>query len=345
MFEIIVIGVCLLLNAVLSCLEMAFVTVSRPHLKKLAAKGQVAAQRVLTLKERPERVLSVLQIGITLVGAISAAVGGAGAEEVLSPIYEQRFGVMEETAETLAILTIVIPLTYLSVVVGELVPKTLALKYPLRFSLLGGMLLKNMDRVFSPFVFLLELSTRVILNPLTRGMKSEFHHEGATTIDIEPLTETHQQYVMNLIEVDKRTAKDILVPWDSVTTINKDDHFTKVLETIRESRHTRMPVIENGKVIGVLHAKEFISENEISKVSWNALIRPPVSLESNVPILSALRFLQTSKSHLAIISRGPDVLGVITIEDIFEEVVGEMMDEDDSPRALLSANSKLRTMR
>lgn len=345
MFEFIAIASCLMMNAVLSCLEMAFVTVSRPHLKKLAAKGQVSAQRILNLKERPERVLSVLQIGITLVGAISAAVGGAGAEAMLSPFLIHRFGFEVETAKTLAIIIVVIPLTYLSVVIGELVPKTLALKYPLRFSLLGGPLLQGMDKAFAPFVWLLEISTRLILNPLTSRMKSELHHEGATTIDIEPLNEAHKQYVINMIEIEKRTVRDILVAWDTVTTIHKDDHFTRVLETIRESRHTRIPVIEEGKVVGILHAKEFISENEISKVSWNALIHAPFSMEHTTPILTALRNLQASKSHLAIVTRKAEVLGVVTIEDIFEEVVGEMLDEDDSPRALLSSNSIIRTMR
>ena len=152
MFEFIVIAVCLLINAILSCVEMAFVTVSRPHLKQLAGKGNTAAKRILKLKETPERTLSVLQIGITLVGAISAAIGGAGAEESFSPYLQNRFGLTEDVAEGLAIVSIVLPLTYLSVVVGELVPKSLALKFPMKLALSGGLLLQAQIR-FSRHLF------------------------------------------------------------------------------------------------------------------------------------------------------------------------------------------------
>ena len=173
MFTIIVILLCLLLNAVLSCLEMAFVTVSRPHLKQIAGKGSQSAQRVLKLKETPERTLSVLQIGITLVGAISAAVGGAGAEEGLSPIIQSRFGLDESTAEAISITLIVIPLTYLSVVIGELVPKTLALKFPMKLVLLGGLFLQMMDKFFSPVVFVLEISTKIIIRLISKGIPAD----------------------------------------------------------------------------------------------------------------------------------------------------------------------------
>ena len=157
MFQIAVIVICLLINAILSCVEMAFVTVSKPHLRKLAARGDKLAQKVLALRSNPERILSVLQIGITLVGAISAAVGGAGAEETLSPIYQQMFNVSEHVAESLAIVSIVLPLTYLSVVIGELVPKTLALRFPMKFAKLGSFFLAALDKFFSPVVFIFEI--------------------------------------------------------------------------------------------------------------------------------------------------------------------------------------------
>lgn len=344
MLEILIVALCLFFNAILSCIEMAFVTVSKPHLKQLAQKGSVAATRVIKLKENPERTLSILQIGITLVGAISAAVGGAGAEESLSPVFQQRFGLTEEISEALAIATIVIPLTYLSVVIGELVPKSLALKFPMKLALSGGLLLQTLDKIFAPFVFVLDESTRLLLKLIVHKLPNESLQEMNTTVDLEPLSDSSKQYVLNLLSVDKKTVRDIMLPWDQVCSIEVDLHYTEVLKIIKESRHTRIPVTHNGNIVGILHSKEFVSETEISRLNWAELIRATIFLKPNEPIIAALKILQQAKSHLGVIYDGQHILGMVTMEDIFEEVVGDIHDEDDSPRALLSTNSFIRNM-
>lgn len=344
MFEILVVVLCLILNAFLSCVEMAFISVSKPHLKQLALKGNLRAQKVLKLHENPERTLSVLQIGITLVGAVSAAVGGAGAEELLSPFLQTHYGFSSRSADAISIVSIVLPLTYLSVVIGELVPKSLALRYPMKLILASGFVLQSLDKIFAPFVGLLELSTRVLLRLISAGLPIEANTELNTSIDLEPLSEANKQYVLNLISIDKRTVKDIFVPWEDVTILNIADHYRVVLRTIQESRHTRIPVIENEVPIGILHAKEFVSEGEVSRLDWTELIRPVPFFESTEPILSVFKKLQSSRSHLAIVKNGKTVLGIVTIEDVFEEFVGDIFDEDDSPRVLLSSNSKIRKM-
>lgn len=133
MVELAVISLCIGFNAILSLVEMAFVSVSKAELKGLS-KGNSHAARLLKLREHPERTLSVLQIGITIVGALSAAIGGVGAEEKLTPYFESA-GMSEHLAEILSIVIVVIPLTYLNVVIGELVPKSFALRHPMKISL------------------------------------------------------------------------------------------------------------------------------------------------------------------------------------------------------------------
>ena len=344
MLELFIISICLSLNAILSCVEMAFVTVSKPYLKKLASEGDKLAQTLVQLRSNPERVLSVLQIGITLVGAISAAVGGAGAEESLSPFFQKYFSVTEETSETLAIISVVIPITYFSVVIGELVPKTIALKSPMKFARFGALFLVPLDKFFAPVVYLLEFSTKILIHPLLKNFGSETIADQAASIDLDNLTDSHKQYVLNLINVDKRKVKDILVPWDTVTKLKKSLHQMEVMNCIRDCRHTRMPVMENDEPVGVLHAKEFISESEIAKISWTELMRPYIRINHDEPILNALKILQSQKSHMAIVFQASEILGIVTIEDIFEEVVGDLYDEDDNPKVLLSSNSKIRTM-
>lgn len=344
MSEFLIIALCLILNAILSCIEMAFVTVSKAHIKKLAESGVTPAKRVLHLKSNPERTLSVLQIGITLVGAISAAVSGAGAEEYLGPKIVEHLGVSRESSEFISIAIVVLPLTYVSVVIGELVPKSIALKFPLRVSLFGGYFLIFLDRLFYPFVILLEASTKFFTRFVFAKFKSENFDAATSDVDIDGLSDAHKQYVFNLINVDKRTIKDVMVSWSSVNTVHESDHQHVVLEKIKSSRHTRLPVInDENKVIGILHTKEFISESEITKLDWKQLIRSVITLSPKEPILSALKKLQTQKSHLAVIKIDSQPIGIVTIEDIFEEVVGELYDEDDDPNTLLSLNSKIRS--
>jgi putative hemolysin len=344
MIELIVVFVCLLLNAILSCLEMAFVTVSRPHIKQLAQKGSTSAKLVLALKGNPERVLSVIQIGITLVGIISAAVGGAGASDYLEPLLVDRWGLSEDTAEALSIAIIAIPLTYFSVIIGELVPKTLALRFPVKFALLGARILLALDKVFSPFIFILEVPTKFMARFIFSRFKSESPTIAAADVDLDQLTETHKQYVFNLLDIDKRVLSDLMVPWEEVTTIDISEHYFSVLEVIRKSRHTRIPVLQEGSVMGLLHAQEFTAEPEITKLDWTELIRPILKLRATDRIINTLKQLQNNASHLAIIEKGNLPVGIVTLEDIFEEIVGDIYDEDDNPRALLSANSKIRTM-
>ncbi len=344
MFEIVVIFVCLFFNAILSAIEMAFVTVSRPQLRQMSAKGSSAAQRLLKLKENPERTLSVLQVGITLVGAISAAVGGAGAEESLSPFVASFFKVTEDTAEAISIVLVVLPLTYLSVVIGELVPKSFALRFPVKLALSGAMLLQVLDKIFAPFIFILEISTKSILKLVSKGIKIEALFEHNTSVDLEPLSETNKQYVLNLINIDKKTVHDIYVPWEQVSIVNIADHYRFVLQKIKDSRHTRLPVIQDDKVIGILYSKEFVSEGEVSRLDWTELIRPVVKLNPKIQILAALKILQKANSHLAVVMKDETPIGIVTMEDVFEEVVGDIFDEDDAPAVLLSRNSKVRIM-
>jgi putative hemolysin len=345
MTEIFVVALCLTLNAILSCIEMAFVTVSKAHIKKLAASGQVSAKRVLVLKTNPERTLSVLQIGITLVGAISAAVTGAGAQEYLTPYLMSWLTIPSETSEFIAIALVVLPLTYLSVVIGELVPKSIALRFPLKIALSGGYILIFLDRLFYPFVILLEGSTKFFTKFIFSRFKSE---NGVTTedgVDLDNLSEANRQYVFNLINIDKRMVKDVMVPWNEVSTIYNDCHQHQVLVKIKEDRYTRLPVISgDGTIIGILHSKEFVSESEITKIDWNQLIRPAMFLTPKEPILNALKKMQNNKSHLAIILKDQEPIGIVTIEDIFEEVVGDLHDEDDQPNTFLALNSKIRAI-
>lgn len=338
MGPLIIILICLGLNAVLASLEMALVTVRKPELRSLAKKGSQQAGRILLLKDNPERALSTIQIGITLVGAISAAVGGAGAEESLAPLIEAKFGVSERMSDGIAIACIVLPLTYFSVVVGELVPKTIALRYPMRVLSFGFFWLELGEKVLSPVVTLLEISTKLLLKILPKQKDAEV----SPHVDLEGIPQFHQQYIVNLANIETRRIGDIMLPWAQVGYVEHSADFETVLNRVIQSGHTRLPVIQNNEIEGTLNSKEFLAFSSSGSRDWQTLIRPAVTISTDAGILQTLRQLQEKRRHMAIVMSGGELKGLVTIEDIFEEITGDLWDEDDDGlvRRLLSQRGK-----
>lgn len=348
MIELIVVLICLALNAIFSAAEMAFVSVNRIDLRKLADKGDKRALTLLRLRLAPERTLSVLQIGITLVGAISAAVGGVGAEESLSPFFEQQFGIRESLAEAISILLIVVPITASSVVIGELVPKSLALRNSRKIALIAAPGLFLFDKILAPVVDVLEGITHKIVKLFQRGPATnlpEVAHE-ETSISIDSLSKVHKQFVLNLVNIESKTAEDIMVDWESVVTVDIDQPVSEILTKVVSSGHTRIPVMggEN-KVAGLLHTKEFIALVGSGDSHWPTIIRPIIRVDEDDDALKVLKIMQEVKSHLALVTKEDKVLGIVTMEDIIEEIIGEISDEDDDglmKRLLLTRSRRRR---
>jgi putative hemolysin len=329
MVEIVVILLCLIVNAILAGLEIGFVSAPKPQLRHLAKSGNKEAKRILELRDHPERVLSIIQIGITLVGAVAAAVGGAGATESLTPYLQQKFKVGQTLAEAISIITVVIPITYLSVVFGELVPKTLALRNPIRVSTNGAGWLIIADRILAPAVKVLEWSTKKVIRVFFKKSKPSTPLP-ETTVEIDSLAQHHQQAVLNLAHLERRQIKDILVPWSSVVFLRSTDTVEEIVPIVFSSGHTRMPVKDNGKIIGILHAKEFLPYRESGGKEWKGIIRPIICVQTTDTALTSLRLMQSKKSHMAaVFSQTGDLVGIVTMEDILEEFLGDVMDEDD----------------
>lgn len=343
MEEILIVIVCLILNAFFSAFEMAFVSVPRGELRKLARSGSHEAKLLLSRRESPERTLSVIQIGITLVGAIAAAVGGAGAAESLQPYFMQEYDMHDVTAEILSVILVVLPLTFLSVVLGELLPKTLALRNPIGIVLRGARWLVRADRVLSPAVSALEKSTKILLRFLTRRMNA-VPRTTDTTVEIDALSPIHQQYVLNMAHIERKQVKDFLLPWSQVNFVQVEHSNEEVALIVFSSGHTRLPVVDNGNVTGILHTKEFLAFRETGDPNWRGIVRPGLKIHSGDSALGTLRLMQEKRSHMAIVFSGTgERLGVITLEDIIEEVVGDLADEDDDGRVRKSFAARARS--
>ncbi|MBK8201291.1 MAG: HlyC/CorC family transporter [Bdellovibrionales bacterium] len=332
MDEVIIILICLAINALLAAYEMAFVSIPRAELRALSRSGNKHAKILINLRESPERTLSIIQIGITMVGAIAAAVAGAGSGETIEPYLIQTFLLSERSAEALSLFLVVLPITYLSVVIGELVPKTLALRNPARIVLSGAPALLIADQVFSPVITALEWSTQRILKvffPRSKSTQSTHH----TTIEIDSFSPVHQRIMLNMADIERKQIKDIMLPWAQVVAIKLSATLDEVFQFVIHSGHTRLPVKDNGKIVGVLHTKEFIALRELGDANWQFIVRPVVKVQTTDSALGAMRLLQEKKNHMAIVLNAQgERLGIVTLEDILEEVVGDIFDEDDDGR-------------
>jgi putative hemolysin len=333
-----IIIVCLLFNALLVLTEMAFVVVNKPSLRQLVRQGHSRAGVLLRLRETPERTLSVIQIGLTLALALAGVVGGVGAEEDLSPVIKRWWDVSENMADAIAIGLVVLPLTYFTVVLGELVPKSLALRHSLSLALFTAPWLSLFERILGPVVTVLEWSTKRFLWLLRIGESKESEAAEAT-VELGLLSTQHRQYVMNLVDLERKRIREIYLPWDKVTAVDVESAAREVEATVISSGHTRLPVLKKGEVIGILNTKEFAALRASGRDDWVSLIRPVVELQANTPLLSGLRRLQERRMHMGVVYSAKERLGVVTLEDILEEVVGKIYDEDDDGtlRRLLSS--------
>lgn len=330
MIEIFAIIICLLVNAVLAGSETAFIAVSRASLKELAKKGNEEAKVLLLLRENPERTLSVIQIGITFVGVLAAAVGGAGAEEVMVPWIVSLLGISEALAEIFSILIVVVPLTYVSVVIGELVPKTFALRRPLFLASKAAPWLHSVGRALNPIVTSFEWSTKKIVNlfPKKHAVQEE-PHQSEISAEINILSPKNRQYVINILKIEKTKVGEIMVPWDEVIYAEIGQSVEQVEQLIITSGHTRLPVVKNNEVIGIINAKEFLAYQKTGGNDWSSLTRQTIKISDKTLILSALQLMQEKRAHMVIVYGGTSKIGIITMEAIFEEIIGDIYDEDD----------------
>lgn len=342
MTDLIIVLFCLAVNAVFSAFEMAFVTIDRDDIDDFDENHKNLKKHLLFFKSSPERTLSVIQIGITLVGAIAAAVGGTGAVETLEPLLVEKFVLSKAVAEAIAVFIIIVPLTYFSVVFGELVPKTVALRYPKEVLRFGTRVIYLFDKFLSPIVSFLENSTEFILRKL--DLNKEEEEEIPEYVEIGKLPAYHRQFVHNLVSLKSRKVSSAMIPWEKVVYLEFSELDDAVRKKAQESRRSRFPVIDGDVLVGLFHVKEWTEKINGLIVPWQSILGPAFSVSHNENILEAFLKMQEGNHHLAVVT-GPDgsFAGIITIEDVLEQIVGSIKDDLERNRIarLLSHRGKI----
>jgi putative hemolysin len=339
LIDFFIVVACLFLNAFFSAYEMAFVTISREEMDELG-EGSSTLKKVNLFKKKPERTLSVIQIGITLVGAIAAAVGGTGAVESLEPYIVENYALSRSIAEAIAVVIVIVPLTYFSVVFGELVPKTIALKHPLKVISFGTAILGLIDNFLSPIVTFLEVSTNFLLRLIGLDSGPVEDESMGESIEIGNLPEYHQKFVLNLVGLKGRTVAKTMIPWEKAVFLHFSDPEDEVKARISSAPHSRFPVIDADVVVGILLKKEFPDHEQY--IPWQGVLRAALKVKDTDKVLEAFLRMQEKQTPLAVVLDHDDkCVGIITIEDIIEKVVGDINDRADySKTSKLLSNRK-----
>ncbi|MBF0208389.1 MAG: HlyC/CorC family transporter [Oligoflexia bacterium] len=314
----------------MSCAEMAFVSVDKKKIRNASLAGDPKAAIIEKMQKVPERLLSGIQIGITLVGAVSAAVSGAGAEETISPWLVSIFDIRESLAEIIAISFVVVPLTFVSVVIGELVPKSIALRYSFPVIIKLALALKLTEKILSPLIIPMEKVTKFILRRMRLYISEIDTNQISDDVSLSGLKKEHKQYILNLIDLESKIVKGVMIPWDQVNHVRYEVESEDVLKLILEHGRTRLPVLANNEVCGFLHAKEFLNLFKGGGAdNWVSFIRPPRFVKKEEKLLDVLKRMQKDRIHLLIVGDETNPEGIITLEDILEEVIGDIIDEDE----------------
>ncbi len=326
------------MNAFFAGAEMAVVSVNKNRIRALAAEGNKKAKVVESLFDDSTKFLSTIQVAITFAGFYSSASAAAG----LAPYVAQwlsQYDIPYSSGIARNGLTLV--LMFFNLVLGELVPKRIALQKAESFCMLTVMPIHYISVVLSPFIKLLSVSTKCILRLLR--MKTEDQEEAVTEEEIKALLkmgnesgtfdDDEREMIDSVFEFDDRTAREIMVPRRDVYTLDIEEPFEEMLDAILESRHSRIPVYEENidNIIGILHVKDVMIEmrkKEAQQMDIRGMLHRPFFVPETKEAAELFRQMQESRRHMAVlVDEYGGFSGIVTIEDLVEEIMGDINEE------------------
>lgn len=340
MFEILIILGLSLANGIFSGTELAVLSSRRGRLEQRAESGDVGAAAALKLQDDPDRFLSAVQVGITLIGTLSGVFAGATLAERLQPSLVD-LPYVGPYASTLAQVLVVLLVTYFSLVLGELVPKRIALQSAEAIASVMSRPMGMIAALSRPVILLLSLSTNLILRVLGRANVPDelvteediraLVREGAEGGTVEP---QEQQFIDSIFKFSDRAVRHIMTPRRDVEMVEVDKTLSEVLDTILASGYSRFPVYENNpdRVVGTVHVRDLLLlyRKQGDRASVREALAPPVYVPENSRASALLGTFRKSRRHMAlVVDELGGIEGVVTLEDVLEEIVGEIHDEFD----------------
>ena len=340
LIQIVILIILTLVNAFFSCAEMAMVSVNKNRMRKLADSGKKSAKLVLKFLNEPTKFLSTIQVAITLAGFFSSAFAAAGLSEPLAEWLKQNdIGY----ADQISLISVTLILSFFTLVFGELVPKRVALQKPELISMFCVKPVRIVAIIAAPFIRLLTFSTNLVTKPF--GLHEGNTEEMLSREEIKSLVKEGQvhgvlnrkerEMINSIMEFDDKMAKEIMTPRVNVFAIDitapKDEYMTELVD----SKYTRIPVYEEDidNVIGILFIKDFLKEvitHGFDDIDLRSILRKPFLVHESKIARNLFRELQQSKKQIAVlIDEYGGFSGIVTMEDLVEEIMGDIEDEYD----------------
>lgn len=343
LFEIIIVLLIVLANAFFVAAEFAIVKVRSTQIQPLVDKNNRRAKVAIKLVTHLDEFLSATQVGITMTSLGLGWIGEPVTAKILEPVFK-LFGISgAQTIHTLSVTVGFIFLTFLHITIGEQVPKFMAIKNSIKATLFVSFPLNIFYIIFKPAIWLLNTTSNLILRSI--GIKSiteseRFHTEEELRLILAEgkqsgaIDSTEHQLIEKIFEFNDKIAREIMVPRSHMVAIDIDDSREKIFQIVTEEGFSRVPVYKDtiDNIVGVIYTKDLISAAEHRElIMLGDIIRPATFVSATKQIGDLLKELQKNKVHMAIVvDEYGGVEGLITMEDIIEEIVGEIQDEYDN---------------
>jgi magnesium and cobalt exporter, CNNM family len=337
--EVLILLALILLNGVFAMSEVALLTARRSRLESLAQQGDGLAAAALRLAGDPTRFLSTIQIGITSISILNGIIGEAIFSASLAQWMQEQLRIDAKTSGIAATAVVVIGVTYVSIVAGELVPKRLGQHNAVGIARLVAWPMLALAKVSAPFVHLLSASTNAILHPLLRlfGLR-----QGEADVEMTPgeirtilleysnlMPKKHVSILTNLFDLGSVTVQDIMVPRARIESVCLEDGMETVSRQLASSYHMRLPVYRDheGNLAGVLHLRKImraLHAGELDEAALLEVVDEPYYVPATTSALTQMQYFQENRKRVAlVVDEYGEVLGLVTLEDIIEEIIGK----------------------
>lgn len=325
-----------LFNAFFSASEMALVSLNRSRVEQKAAEGEKKFVRLLTVLENPNNFLSTIQVGITFISILS----GASLANDLGAVFAKWMG-NSATAQTAGYWLALAMLTFVSIVLGELYPKRIAMNMKENLAVVTAPVIIFLGKIVSPFVWLLSASTNLIsrITPMnfddadeqmTRDEIEYILTKSEQTLDAEEI-----EMLQGIFNLDEMMAREVMVPRTDAFMVDIEDDINVIMPEILRQNFSRIPVYEGDKdnIIGLIHTKKILAEsftNGFDQLNIRRIMQEPLFVPETIFVDDLLKSLRNTQNQMAILlDEYGGVSGIVTLEDLLEEIVGEIDDETD----------------
>lgn len=337
--EIFFVLILIIANGIFSGSEIAVVSSRKVRLEQMASRGNSKARAALRLVNSPNDFFSTVQIGITLIGILSGAVGGATLAQRIKPTLD-TIPLLRPYSEGISVVIVVTIITYLSLVVGELAPKRVALSNPENIACTVAKPMRSLSFITAPFVRILSFSTDTLLNILgVRATEEQAMTEEEIKVLIDQATESgtfeesEQEMLERVFRFGDRRIKTLMTPKFDITWLDINTPLEELEHLVRESNHSRFPVARENldDCLGILRGKNFLSARlSRQEVNLETILQPPLHVPENMTALKVLEEFKRTGIHMALITdEYGNIEGLVTLNDLMEAIVGDITARED----------------